>query len=122
MLFLTAFALAATLQASPPCLHSGGNERPEQAARRRTAVQVARLINSAEGTYASHHGGKYGDLSTLIDTDSIGAGNIAAPNFSVKLDLTEKGFWFSIADDEDSCGFRVISNENGVIFQAEPIR
>jgi hypothetical protein len=53
---------------------------------------------------------------------AVGAGEIAAPNFSITLDLTEKGYWLAIVDDEDACGLRFISNDRGVIFHAEPIR
>jgi hypothetical protein len=47
--------------------------------------------------------------------------NIVA-GWRLSLDLTPKGYWFSIVDTTDPCGFRYISNEQGLIFTAEPIR
>ena len=44
------------------------------------------------------------------------------PGFKLTLDTGEKGYWFEIADKTDACGFRYISNQNGLIFVAQPIR
>ena len=37
-------------------------------------------------------------------------------------DVTERGYWFMIKDKIDPCGFAYVSNQVGVIFNAEPIR
>ena len=39
-----------------------------------------------------------------------------------ELNVFEAGYWFMIRDMTDTCGFAYISNQNGVIFTAEPIR
>lgn len=49
------------------------------------------------------------------------AGEIV-PGWQLTFDRTETGYWFMIRDRTDPCGFSFISNENGVIYAAEPIR
>ena len=44
------------------------------------------------------------------------------PGWKLILDLTADGYWFSIKDMTDPCGFSYISNHNGVIYTAEPLR
>jgi hypothetical protein len=36
--------------------------------------------------------------------------------------VTADGYWFMVKDQTDACGFAYISNQNGLIYTAEPIR
>lgn len=38
------------------------------------------------------------------------------------LNKTDNGYWFMIKDKTDPCGFAFISNQQGLIYTAEPIR
>jgi hypothetical protein len=44
------------------------------------------------------------------------------PGWQLTLDKTERGYWFMIKDKTDPCGFAYVSNQQGTIFTAEPIR
>jgi hypothetical protein len=44
------------------------------------------------------------------------------PGWKLTLDVTEQGYWFMIKDTTDPCGFAYVSNQAGLIFNAEPIR
>lgn len=115
------------LQNAPACLHDERTESAEQAARKRTALGATRAINTAESRYAAankRYGGQ-GDLAGLVDARyNLGAdpGTEIVPGFALRLDVAEKGYWFEIKDTTDPCGFRFISNQNGVIFTARPIQ
>lgn len=60
-------------------------------------------------------GTRIGSLVVKID------GN-AAQGFTVRLDIAEHAYWFEVVDQQAACGFRFISNEQGLIFKAQPIR
>lgn len=106
------------------CLHEPASETPDQASRKKSALGLARTINSAEAAYRATFS-TYGPLEDLVH------GNFVKPapatgeyvtGFKLRLDLTNQGYWFSLADTTDPCGFRFISNQDGLIFMAEPIR
>jgi hypothetical protein len=123
MLFLAASALAVTLQTGTTCLHDHSTETPDQVARRIAAVMVARALNTAESQYSSRYAGSYADIPHLISSGVLAAGATdGAQGFTVRLDVTERGYWFEVADQQDACGFRFVSNQQGVIFEAQPIR
>jgi len=123
MLILAASALAVTLQASRTCLHDRATETPDQLARRRAAVTVARLLLSAENDYSNRYAGTYADISHLTSAGALSPeATNGARGFTVRLDLTERGFWLELADQQDACGFRFVSNQQGVIFEARPIQ
>lgn len=44
------------------------------------------------------------------------------PGWTLTLDLTPQGYWFMIKDKTDPCGFAFVSNQDGLIFEAQPIR
>ena len=123
MLILAASAIVVTLQAGTTCLHDRATETPDQSARRTAAVGVARAVNTAEAFYSSRNGGSYADLRTLTSSGMISDSAISgALGFIVRLDLAGQGYWFEVADQQDACGFRFVSNQQGVIFEAQPIR
>jgi hypothetical protein len=117
----------AEFQNAPACLHDLATETAEQAARKRSALGAARAINTAESRYAAVNK-RYGtqrDLESLVDARYNTGGEQGAeivPGFTLTLDATEKGYWLEIKDTTDPCGFRFISNQNGVIFTAHPIQ
>ena len=129
MLTLTAIVMAGMLHARPAqqstgCLHEPGTETADQVDREKHALGLARTINSAESAYSAKFG-SYGKLEDLVGGDFVkpapASGEYVA-GFKLRLDVMDHAYWFSVTDTTDPCGFRFISNQNGVIFTAEPIR
>ena len=122
---------------APPaqdCLHSS-SPAPEQQARKRAALSATRQVNTLQANGAVKKGGTY--LSQLEMAEAYKAYAKARPNapalvfersgeivpgWQLTFDRTDSGYWFMIRDRTDPCGFAYISNENGVIYTAEPIR
>jgi len=119
------------------CLH-GPTENPDQAARRREALAVVRIINNIQVNQPGAAKGqflRYEELSSSPvaaglreSTDetmrriSLSPGADVLPDWHLTLDVTALGYWFMIRDKIDPCGFAYVSNQVGVIFRAEPIR
>jgi hypothetical protein len=119
------------------CLHGSG-ETAEQATRRIGALTATRTINNiqanrpearneiylrqdqlAASPYAMRMKDYEGDVVkriSLVTTEDI------LPGWKLTLDVAEKGYWFMIRDMTDPCGYRFISNQDGVIFTAETLR
>ena len=55
-------------------------------------------------------------------TITLTPGQDIVPGWRLTLDTTPRGYWFSIADTADPCGFAFVSNEAGKILKAEIIR
>jgi hypothetical protein len=53
---------------------------------------------------------------------SLNPGTDVLPNWQLTVGVTTQGYWFMIKDKLDPCGFAFVSNQAGVILQAEPIR
>ena len=114
------------------CLH-GPDETSEESARRRDAVGLARLINTLQARTARGTN-RYLAQEELSAAASQGAPNRPArkldftpgqdvmPGWELKLSVTKDGYWFMIKDKSDPCGFAYISNQDGLIYNAEPIR
>jgi hypothetical protein len=118
------------------CLH-GPNETPDQKARRLDALHVARTVNNLQ---ANQPGARTKTYLRQIELTSspfatgpdgqtewfrklnFTSGQDVIPGWTLVLDVTQDGYWFAIKDKADRCGFRYISNHEGVIFSAEPIR
>lgn len=111
---------------------------PEQTARRTQGVQVARTVHNAQVNQPGARARKYFSQSELA-TSPFGArqtgtaaeffkslnfapGAEVLPGWELKLDLTADGYWFSLKDKTDPCGFAFMSNHEGLIFQARPLR
>jgi hypothetical protein len=128
--FVVIGALRATpaVRPQPPqaCLHEAPTETQEQHARRILAVQLTRLVNSAEASFAAHSATQaYGTLDQLIaqkEMKPLPPSGQYVNGFDLHLDVTDNGYWFEFVDRTDPCGFRFISNHAGIIFTAEPIR
>ena len=127
MLISTAPAAAQPTQANSSCLHTPGQESPQQRDRSVAALAAARAINTAQSQFAAKNGGKYGQREGLVPYLDAARYNLIegaeiAPGFTLTLDATGTGYWFLIKDKTDPCGFSYISNQDGVIFVAQPIR
>jgi hypothetical protein len=95
------------------CLH-GSDETPEQANRKRQALQNARQINTAEANLFRPNN-RYSLLGDL--------GVQSSPSgFAVNLVADANGYVFSIKDTQDPCFFAFFSDQDGVIYSAQPIR
>lgn len=118
---IAAVAVAAVLVSDQPlrgqqpaCLHSG-NEAPDQAARRRMALVVAREINSLEAV-ARGQSQVYQPLEQLTRTVDVPAGFVA------HLATDGRRYAFSVKDTLDACHFGYFSDQDGVIFEGQAIR
>jgi hypothetical protein len=119
------------------CLH-GPNETPDQAARRREALTATRTINNIQANqpaaprrlYLRHvelAGSPYAakmreSTNETVKRISLNPSDDILPQWKLTLDVSESGYWFMIKDAADPCGFAYISNQVGVILNAEPIR
>jgi hypothetical protein len=135
--FTAALSLMSASAYAQQCLHGTG-ETAEQTARRREALTATRTVNNiqfnrpeaksrtflshgqlAESPFATNMRAGSNDLMKRImlspDADIL-------PGWKLTLDVTADGYWFSIKDTTDPCGFAYISNHNGVIYTAEPLR
>jgi len=118
------------------CLHGTG-EAPEQAARRREALTAARTVNNiqynrpgprnpflshAELATAPFAQGIYQSTNEALKHISLSPDTDILPGWKLTLDVTSNGYWFMVKDTTDPCGFAIISNQSGLIFNAEPLR
>jgi hypothetical protein len=124
--FLNAPLKPAVARQAPTCLHDPATETQEQITRRQSALGLARTVNSAEAAFSSKAGVvKYADLGELVAQNfmkPVPASGEYHAGFELHIDTFDKGYWFAVIDKTDACGFRYISNQQGVIFTAEPIR
>jgi|SRR3954468_3579510 hypothetical protein len=130
-LTITVLALAAPTFAQQ-CLH-GTTETPDQAARRKEALTATRNVNNLEANQPGARNGVYLRHAELASSpfaatsSSVKKLNLTPdaellPGWQLTLDLSAHGYWFMVKDKTDACGFAYISNQNGLIFNSEPIR
>jgi hypothetical protein len=126
-------ALAPVHVLAQDCLH-GANETPEQRARRVEALAAARHVNTLQANRPDRRGA-YLDLAALaqLQAEQVTKRPSTKPytfapdaeiiaGWTLTLARTETGYWFMIKDTTDPCGFGYVSNEQGIIYRAEPIR
>ncbi len=104
---------------------------------RRDAIRVARTINTLQANQPGRTSGRYlsqAELSILLSQWAPAAGDEflgrlnlepgaqVIEGWRLRLDVTPRGYWFAIRKDNDPCGLAIISNEEGVILTAAPIR
>ncbi len=119
----------ASLSEAQQCVHGDG-ETAEAAARRREALQAARVVNTAQWNQPGARSGRFLSHAELAGTAATSApptirlepGQDIVPGWRLTLDATAKGYWFAITDTTDPCGFAFVSNEVGKILRAEVIR
>ena len=142
MLTILTFAAALAATSAAPaaaqqCIHGVG-ETTDNAARRRQALTAARTINTMQANQPGAAGRRFlrhDELAnapsapnprevagTAANAISLKPGDDIVPGWKLTLDVTDQGYWFLIKDTVDPCGFAYVSNQNGVIFNAEPIR
>ena len=118
------------------CLH-GSTETTEQATRRKEALRATRTVNNLQANQPGARTGKYFSQIELptspFATRSPNTGSyIKSLNFTpgeelfagwqLTLSVVPEGYWFMVKDKTDPCGFAYISNQDGVIYNSEPIR
>jgi hypothetical protein len=116
------------------CLH-GPNETPPQRERRRDALGAARNVNNMQANQPGTGAGRFlrhEDLASspfaLKQSDArftslnLTPGQEILPGWTLELQVGDNGYWFMIKDKTDPCGFAFMSNTDGVIYTAEPIR
>ena len=130
-LTVTVLALA-TPSFAQQCLH-GPSERPDQAARRIDALTATRNVNNLEANQPGAQNRVYLRQVELASSPfaakapsvkklNFTPGADLIPGWQLVLDVTQEGYWFIVKDKTDPCGFAYISNQEGLIFHAEPNR
>lgn len=112
------------------------DESPEASKARSNAVQVLRLLNTAENSYKARSG-RYADLQSLLlspafreaqsrFTDAQVGGTAAEliPSYRTNFVLSEDGRHYAIIANSNStaCRTALATDEQGLIFNAEPLR
>lgn len=128
---IAVFALA-TPTFAQNCLH-GNTETPDQAARRNEALTATRNVNNLEANqpgaqnrvYLRHvelTSSPFATKSESVKKLNLTPGAEVLPGWQLTLDVTADGYWFMVKDKTDPCGFAYISNQDGLIYHAEPNR
>ena len=97
------------------CLHDPAGETQAEQTRRGLALRLARAINTGEMQVFSTQK-KFAALEQLPISAGIPQGFVAA------LSTDGQSYAFSIKDTIDPCRFAYFSDQNGVIFNGQPIR
>ena len=85
-----------------------------QTARRHAAVNVARQINTAEAAI-------WRSAQRYAPLDGLAA--VTVPEgFEAQVSTDGTTYTFSVKDKQDACGFAVFSDQNGLIYNASPLR
>jgi hypothetical protein len=138
VMFAVVFSTTSVVSAyAQQCLHGSG-EAPDQAARRREALTATRTINNIQANQPGSANKVYLRHADLVNSPfavkmresvnqttkriSLNPDEEILPGWKLTLDVTEQGYWFMIKDTTDPCGFAYVSNQAGLIFNAEPIR
>jgi hypothetical protein len=87
---------------------------PADALRRQSAVRFARVVNTAEARFQVQNK-RYGEISEL----GVGA---EPEGFHAQLTTDGTAYTFSIKDAVDACHFALFSDQQGLIYAAQPIR
>jgi hypothetical protein len=100
--------------AARQCLH-GADAKPEDQARRRAAVGMARAINTEESRAFSR-------LKQYVVIDGLQNIPATPAGFKVNVSADPLSYTFSLKDTLDPCGFALFSDQNGLIYRAEPMQ
>lgn len=137
VLILNANAASPQQPQAQPCVADSA-PTAEQTARRRQGVQLARTVHNAQVNQPGARERKYlaqtelatspfaarqtGAAAEFFKSLNFTPGAELLPGWAFTLDVTADGYWFSLKDKTDPCGFTFVSNHEGIIFQARPIR
>ena len=112
--FAAGFAVLVGLGLSPAAQTCGSTPNDAQLARRKTAINAARQINTAEAR-AFQAAQKYMPLQ-LLKTVTVPEG------FDVQVSTDGETYNFSIKDTTDQCQVAVFSDQKGVIYTGTPLQ
>jgi hypothetical protein len=108
---------AGTASAQQTCLHDRSETQVDRM-RRQQAVAVARAINTAEhrGLSPRQPGQRYQPFDQLTMVPAIPAG------FELQFHTDGDTYTLSLKDTRDPCKFAVFSDQEGLIYEAMPMR
>jgi hypothetical protein len=137
LLTLTFAGLTFREAAAQQCV-PGAAVTAEQTARRREGLSATRTINNLQANQPGSRTQTYlrqvelpsspfalrqtGAQAEFLKKLNFTPGQELMPGWQLTLDVTADGYWFMIKDKTDPCGFALVSNQNGTIYTAEPIR
>ena len=101
------------MAAQPVCLHGTG-EIPEQAARRKQALSLAREIHNQQHK-------AFQSAKAYLPAEKL-AEQTVPDGFEMKLITDGKGYAFSVVDKSDPCKFGYFSNDAALIYRGEVTR
>jgi hypothetical protein len=123
--FASMLLLCANTAGAQQCLH-GPDETPEQNARRKQALTLARVINTVQAKQKADTGrfAELGHVLRLPEVTKFGGGQTGeiAPGWQLRLAVDGDGYVFAIKDTTDPCRFALFSDQEGMIYIAKPIR
>jgi hypothetical protein len=137
-LITLALAAIGSAEASAQQCVPGAAVTAEQTTRGREALTATRTINNLEANQPGSRTKTYvrqselptspfaaqqtGPAAEFLKKLTFTPGEELMPGWQLTLDVTPEGYWFMLKDKTDPCGFAFVSNQNGVIYTAEPIR
>jgi hypothetical protein len=87
---------------------------PTDAQRGQAAVRFARIVNTAEARFQAQNK-RYGQIPELaVGTEPEG--------FRAQLTTDGTAYTFSVKDTVDACHFALFSDQQGLIYTAQPLR
>ena len=101
---------------APPraCLH-GADETPAEQARRRGALTLVRMVNTAQAGFFSSNN-RFAAQAELSGLPAVPGG------FALQLTADARGYMLSVKDTTDPCMFAVFSDQRGIIYVGGPIQ
>ena len=114
---VVALAGTGTAFAQQNCLHDA-SETAANRTRRDQAIRVARAINTAEhmGLVPRRPGERYRPFEQLVMIPPIPEG------FALQFHTDGDTYSFSLKDTRDACRYAVFSDQEGLIYEALPLR
>jgi hypothetical protein len=98
----------------PGCLH-GPQEQASQAARKQSALNFVRRVNTAQAKAV-------GSIGSYLSSDQLPFASQVPDGFVFRFAGNGQAYAFSVQDTSDPCRFAFFSDQAGLIFQGEVIR
>lgn len=95
------------------CLH-GPDESEAEQARRRAAVAFLQQVNAAQARIQRERG----TFVPLVDAVSLGAVPVG---FVPRLVFDRWSYVVTLKDALDPCGFALVSDQDGLVYEARPV-
>jgi len=96
-----------------PCLHTT-LESPAERTRRQQAIDYVMKVNMAESARVLMVPRTYRPLNELANVPAVPEG------FSVQFHNDDRGYTVSLKDTRDACHYAVFSDQDKLIYEAEP--